>query len=410
MLSKKDNELLTLVGPGTPCGELLRRYWHPICVASEITPENPKKRLTILGERLVLFIKPTGEYGLVAENCLHRRASLYYGFVEEKGIRCAYHGWLFDEQGHCLEKPFEPKEPSAKSKRKIAAYTVQKLGGLLFAYMGPPEKRPLLPHWDILVRNDGTRHIEIQEDLSCNWLQVQENAADVTHTYFLHSYMFYKIGMTDTSGFDLPLERYGFQPFEWGILKSWSYKGGGEGWGNLLIFPNVLRIMTEMHWRVPIDDRTTRIFWVAFTPSEDGTIIEQNTEPQVMWQPARTNEKGEYLMNTFMSQDAMAVETQGEIVDRRTETLGASDKGIVMFRRILKEQIRIVQTGGDPMALVRDPSKNSFIDLREWMGGYLPMSAPDDPTAIHRRSREEIFDQRHEVVAIPSSKTFGRVL
>lgn len=403
MLSKDDNEKLVRVGPGTPCGELLRRYWHPVCIASELTPDKPKKRMSILGEPLVLFLMPSGEYGLVSEHCLHRHASLYYGFVDECGIRCAYHGWLFDQKGQCIERPFEPLDPLTRLHKRLPAYSVEKFGGLIFAYMGPQDKKPLLPHWDILVRKDGRRYFEVQEDLSCNWLQVQENAVDVTHTYYLHSYMFRKQGKVDDSGFGHELRRYGFQPFQWGILKSWSYGDDKnmEGWGNLMVFPNMLRLMTEMHWRVPVDDETTRIFWVGFEPSLDGKSIGENYIPQIIQQPPRTNESGEYLLDTFMSQDAMAVETQGKIVARHLETLGSSDRGIIMFRRMLEEQIGMVQTGANPMALVFRPEENVNIDLREWMGGYLPMSCLDDPTALQRKLAEDIFDERHEVVNVP---------
>src|ERR671919_1607481 len=107
MLTQEENELLTRVGRGTPCGELLRRYWHVVAAASELTEEKPKKRLRVLGEDLVLYRDRGGAYGLVAEHCAHRGASLYYGFVEENGIRCPYHGWKYDARGQCLEQTFE---------------------------------------------------------------------------------------------------------------------------------------------------------------------------------------------------------------------------------------------------------------------------------------------------------------
>ena len=134
MLSKEDNELLTRVGAGTPCGELLRRYWHPIAGARELTEEQPKKRIKILGEELVLFRDEKGGYGLIGEHCSHRGTSLYYGFLENGGLRCAYHGWLYDKSGRCLEQPFEPN-PKFREQITQAAYPVEKLGGLLFTYM-----------------------------------------------------------------------------------------------------------------------------------------------------------------------------------------------------------------------------------------------------------------------------------
>ena len=258
MLTPEENELLTRVGPGTPCGELMRRYWQPICVASELTPERPKKRVKLLGEELVLYRadssarpdssgrKPDGGYGLVAEHCSHRAASLYYGFLEDGGIRCAYHGWLYDETGRCLEQPFEPAQSMMKHAIRHPAYPVEKLAGLLFAYLGP-EPAPLLPRWDVLVWEDGRRNISRQETLNCNWLQGEENSADVTHTWFLHAHAHKVRGMEGADYFGRPFEEYGFQPFEWGLLKTWRYAGDGRqfgperGGGNPLIFPNLLR-------------------------------------------------------------------------------------------------------------------------------------------------------------------------
>ena len=156
MLSREDNELLTRVGPGTPCGEVLRRYWMPVCPAAEITPDKPKRRVRILGENLVLFRDGKGRFGLLPEHCPHRHASLYFGFVEEDGLRCAYHGWKFDVAGTCLEQPFEPANSPLKAEACRRAYPVQQLAGILFAYLGP-DPAPLLPHWETLVRTDGTR-------------------------------------------------------------------------------------------------------------------------------------------------------------------------------------------------------------------------------------------------------------
>lgn len=396
------NEYLTQVDKGTPGGELLRRYWHPICVVDAIPTSSQKLKITLLGENLVVFKKPNGDFGLVAENCLHRGASLYYGFVEKEGIRCPYHGWLFNEEGICLDRPFEP-EITPKISRRLPSYSIENLNGILFGYLGSHNTKPLLPRWDILARRDGVRMVEIQEDLNCNWVQIQENSVDVTHTYFLHSYVFNKLGIEDESGFNKPLHEYGFQPFRWGILKSWTYGGKNptSGWGNPLVFPNMLRIMTQMHWRVPVNNVTTRIFWITFTPEIQRLSEEKMLVPQVLQQPSRNSENGEYLMNTFMSQDAMAVETQGEIASRNTETLGQSDKGIIMFRRMLREQIEAVQNGNDPIALVRDESENACIDLREWMGGDVPMSCEKDFTPFHGKPYCEVFNEHHEVVRLP---------
>ena len=174
MLSKEDNELLTQTSAGTPGGELLRRYWMPLCPAAELNAEKPKRRVRVLGENLVLFRDGQGRHGLVAEQCPHRNASLYYGFVEDVGLRCAYHGWKFDAEGACIERPFE-KVKDAHLPNCAKAYPVQMLGGIMFGYLGPLPA-PLLPRWENFVRKDGKRTITVLPVHNCNWLQAQEKA------------------------------------------------------------------------------------------------------------------------------------------------------------------------------------------------------------------------------------------
>src|SRR5262245_23648323 len=141
MLSKEENERLTRVGPGTPGGSLLRRYWHPIAGTAELTAERSKKRVKLLGEELVLYRAADGSFGLVAEHCSHRGTSLHYGFLEDGCIRCPYHGWKYDAAGRCVEQPFEPPGSTYKDRIQHPAYPVEELGGLLFAYLGPPERK-----------------------------------------------------------------------------------------------------------------------------------------------------------------------------------------------------------------------------------------------------------------------------
>src|SRR6266508_284381 len=131
---------------------MLRRYWQPVAIAGELTEQQPRKRVTILGEELVLYRDWQGGYGLVGEHCSHRGASLYYGFLEDGCIRCAYHGWMYDREGRCVEQPFEPAQSMLKHAIRHPAYPVEELGGMLFAYLGPPEKKTFLPRWDLMVR------------------------------------------------------------------------------------------------------------------------------------------------------------------------------------------------------------------------------------------------------------------
>src|SRR5579871_5419791 len=326
MLTKEQNERLTRVGPGTPGGALLRRYWQPVALGSELTAARPLKRVKILDEELVLYRTEAGAYRLLGEHCSHRGTSLAYGFLEDGGLRCPYHGWLYDAQGHCVEQPFEPAQSLLKHAIRHPAYPVQELGGLLFAYMGPPDRQPLLPRWDILV-NPGIRTFLMYPPLQCNWLQCQENTADVTHTYFLHGHMMAKKGLRGGDYYYRPFAQYGFQPFEWGLLKDWQCEGpqGGYGWGNLLIFPNMLRLATMMHWRVPADDTHTLVFWMNYrVPGSKGMSmggIGDGDEPDgtVVYPGMFLNERGEYPLDTFGSQDTMAWETEGPIWDRSRE-------------------------------------------------------------------------------------------
>src|SRR5262249_51427530 len=170
MTTQQQNERLTRVGLGTPMGNLLRRYWHPIGTETELARE-PVQRVRFFGEDLTLFRSASGGYGLVDDRCPHRCMSLEYGIPEEKGLRCAYHGWLFDANGRCLEQPFEGlthPEGRYKDEIKIKSYPCQALGGLVFAYFGPSPV-PLLPRWDVLVREDLDRAVELHM-LPCNWL------------------------------------------------------------------------------------------------------------------------------------------------------------------------------------------------------------------------------------------------
>src|SRR5947209_18315554 len=164
-------------------GELLRRYWYPIATVPELDAE-PVLAVKLLGENLALYRSDSGELGLVAQRCPHRGASLAYGIPEEGGIRCAYHGWKFSPNGSCLEQPAEPEDSTFKDRVKIPAYPVQEMGGLIWAYLGP-EPVPLLPRWDILVRDDLSRSIGVTH-IPINFLQAMVNSMDPVHFEWLH--------------------------------------------------------------------------------------------------------------------------------------------------------------------------------------------------------------------------------
>ena len=373
MLTQEENELLTSVGAGTPAGQLLRRYWHVVGAASEFSAAKPKKRVKILGEDLVLYRDKSGNYGLVAEKCSHRGVSLYYGFVEPDGIRCPYHGWKYDACGKCIEQPFENPEAGFKDKIQHPAYPVVKLSGLLFAYMGPPEKRPLLPKWDLLVRDDGVKKIDVCEILRCNWLQAMENSVDPTHTYFLHSHTLKLKGDPDhvpfhyrmVSKIDFDLQ---IHPTWAGIQKQRTFadESAPAETPHPLVFPNILfvpvRIGYALHFRTPIDDHSTQVYQFRFSPSKSGERVTQPDDTPLEY-VGTTDEHGEFHMDNFTSQDHMAWETQGPIADRAKEHLGESDRGIIMFRKLLREQIQAVQNGEDPVGINRDPAKDATIRM-----------------------------------------------
>jgi 5,5'-dehydrodivanillate O-demethylase oxygenase subunit len=368
VLTREENQLLTQTTAGTPGGELLRRYWHPIAIAAELTPERPKKRVRVLGEDLLVYLDPNGGYGLIGELCAHRGCSLLYGFLEDGGIRCAYHGWLYDNTGKILEQPFEPEQSMLKHTVRQAAYPVQKVHGLLFAYLGPLPA-PILPPWDVIVRKDGTHRIAVHPVLNANWLQFQETNLDPTHNTYLHGKAGFLAGVRREWKFR-PIELE-FERIEWGVVKRREF-GGDDGYreeGHPALFPNLLRHSTghgpiDIYWRTPVDDSHTQSFWLGFVPSEDGSIVEESGDPECTYVVLK-NVDGTFHMKSNPSQDSMAWETQGAIRDRSLEQLGASDAGVVLWRQLLKENIERVQNGQDPMGFIRDGEEYDMIAFSE---------------------------------------------
>lgn len=371
MLKHEDNQRLSQVGPGTPGGELLRRYWFPIAASGELTEAEPKKRVRILGEDLVLFRDLRGNCGLVEEQCPHRSASLFYGFVEDNGLRCAYHGWKYDCTGACIEMPFEPSDTPLLKEVRAGHYKVEELSGLIFAYLGP-DPAPLLPRLEPLVRTDVERQIYILPQLECNWLQVMENSCDPSHTHYLHGYNMHRLGSNEGDFHHRPIKAMDFivvkEPDWGGIIKKRIYEGEEleNTGGHPVIFPHILMLPPHpnimIHFRVPVDDTHTQIFRCRFTPTEDGSDVDQPEIP-IEYTKSFKGVDGEYHLTTFGSQDAMAWETQGAITDRERENLGTADRGIVLYRRLLREQIEMVERGEDPVGVIRDPAINESIRI-----------------------------------------------
>lgn len=371
MLTKEENETLTQVDRGTPGGEFLRRYWMPVVSAGELTDEKPIKAFRLMGEDLVVYRDKSGRYGVVAEQCPHRKASLAFGRVDAEGIRCPYHGWKFDCTGKCLEQPAEPAEGGFKDKIKHTAYPAERLGGLIWTYLGP-QPAPLLPRWDVLTWENGLRRVQKHEIYNCNWLQPMENSVDPSHLYWLHG---------DTAHLAPTVDHYEedhvFTPFEFGIIKRRVTPGRKAGDPPVvdqhpLLFPITLRhvfraskttgfLLHNVQIRVPVDDAHTQVFVVYFTPNETDKSPADGDTP---WEyfPIR-DEKGEYRLSEVLVQDAMAWETQGAPTDRTQEHLGVGDEGIILLRKLLREQIERVRNGKDPVGVVRDPQQNRLIEF-----------------------------------------------
>ncbi len=375
MLSKADNELLTRVGPGTQMGDLMRRYWHPIAALSQLD-ENPTKKVRVLGEDLVLYRDRSGNLGLVAERCPHRQASMLYGVPEAEGLRCAYHGWLFDAQGRCLQQPYEEAEDpdtTFRDRVRIKAYRVEACGGLVFAYLGP-EPAPLLPKWDLLGLKNVYRDIGACV-IPCNWLQIMENSVDPVHAEWLHgyfsNYVWSRLGQPERIRASRAHRKIGFDVYEYGIIKRRVLEGDDEShaaWkhGHPLVFPHLLKV-GGFQWRVPVDDHNTLHFWYyTYAPAAGVQVPENEPIPYYDVPVPGPDEKGLPrwdLMDASSGQDIAMWATQGAIADRTTEILGRSDKGLVLYRRLLKENMEKVARGEDPMNVFRDPAKAANIVL-----------------------------------------------
>ncbi len=379
MLTAEQNELLTRVGPGTACGELMRRYWHPIAATSEMDGKWTK-RIRLLGEDLVLFKDRQGRFGLITEACPHRRASLGFGIPTQDGIRCPYHGWAFGHDGRCLEQPNEPEKSAFRHKVKTPAYAVEEMGGMFWAYLGPQESKPLLPRIDGFV-TDGAVRMLGKALIPANWLQIMENSLDPIHTEWLHGHTYEFIkeqqGKAHKVAISARHEKIAFREFEHGITKHRLLAGhseDGDDWkiGHPVVFPNILSVgngdETSRYYafqiRVPADDtHTLHLWYTAYMPPKGVKVSDHLLDKVHVYDVPLTDKNGEYIQDNIDGQDMMVWCTQGPIADRTKENLGASDNGIALYRRVLRREIKKVEEGVDPMFTFRDAGRNSRIDL-----------------------------------------------
>lgn len=371
MITPSLNERLTRVGPGTPCGELMRRYWIPIAPFAQLL-ENPVRKVRVLGEDLVLYRDRNGRLGLIGDRCLHRRVDLQFGIPDECGLRCPYHGWLFNETGACVERPLEAHSQQ-RPQQRLKAYPVRELGGLVFAYLGSLPA-PDLPRWDLYVWPNALRQIAVNV-LDCNWLQCQENTGDPTHSVWLHGHFFqHELGKSGLAGrveesthtsharikMGVGINSVYAKPTEYGIVKGVEYlKELGAASdrvadSHMVIFPFCTRTgkngapRSEFQLRVPIDD--THTAHICYQVYAAPPWIETPTQDVVPWyEPPRFDERGRPILDYVLAQDMLIWSAQGEIYDRSQEVLGRTDTPLVLMRRQLEEQIALVEKGGTPM-------------------------------------------------------------
>ncbi len=384
MLTREENELLTQVGPGTPGGELMRRYWHPVAAAQQLD-EDAVQPVRILSEDLVLFCDRRGNMGLIGKRCAHRMMDMRFGIPEDEGLRCPYHGWMYNTEGTCIEMPLEPPESTFKEKISLPSYPVQEMGGLIWAYLGP-EPAPLLPRWDLYVKPGGFRQI-IGHRLPCNWLQVMENRGDLGHAIYLHGRLFQYAREKEGRLTDDPEARYNgamaqqndrmargvypmYRPLfnQFGLTKGNLDSDKSEdapSWNigsNPILFPYLLafgpgrkNIRQTYQKGVPIDDKTTwHIQYFCYMFPEDVDVPDQDVVPYA--EVPLADDKGKYILDNVLSQDMVAWHGQGEIADRTQEHLGVSDACVIAYRQMLSDQIQVVRDGGEPMNVFRDPA------------------------------------------------------
>jgi nitrite reductase/ring-hydroxylating ferredoxin subunit len=404
MLTEAQNERICRVGLGTPGGEYLRRYWQPVGISARIRSGGQPQHVRVLGEDLVLFRDDQGRPGLLGMHCSHRLTSLAYGRVEDGGIRCPFHGWLYDVTGRCLEQPAEPDGSGFEEKIHHLAYPCQELGGLVFAYMGPPDKMPLLPRYEALAREDGTRAVDTYE-INSNYLQNLEGNLDIAHASFLHVTNWSKVKHRLAT---LPKPDLEFAETEYGIWQKAFMPNPETDTTEILythfIMPaGCIRIHSpvypdgkwpeamveggEVHkfqsWCVPVDDEHSRRFMVSFAPLGPGGKRHEWPEPAPgpAPQPGPANDYfRDYdgvdsisgipvtapgiAIKRFHAQDSMVMELQGEIVDRSREHLAASDRLLAAMRRMMLKGIGDVEQDRDPKHLIRDPAQNSLVYIR----------------------------------------------
>ena len=389
MLSQQDNERLTRVGPGTPMGETLRRYWIPAALSSELEADGAALRVRLLCEDLVAFRDTDGKIGLIGAFCPHRRAPMFFGRNERHGLRCVYHGWKFDRAGNCTDMPTEPPDSPYKTRIKIESYPTAEGGGIVWTYMGPAAQMPPPPDWE-LTRTPETHRFVSKTVQDCNWLQALEGGLDSAHAMIMHNSNIGDLAwINDYQRLTPKLEVH---PTDYGFYYTGVRALGGRRWARLYQYfmpfwqmrgrvaplrgaatPPKIPSMCGHAW-VPADDVTTTSF--NFIYSADPAIamayefaleneIDDGRGPDQLHPDGRlkANMANDYLIDRnfqktgnftgiegINTQDVAIQEGMGKIVDRSKEHLGSTDRAIIAMRRLLMDATKVVEGGGMPKA------------------------------------------------------------
>jgi phthalate 4,5-dioxygenase oxygenase subunit len=380
MLSVQDNEMLVRVGEGTPTGELIRRFWIPALLASEVgEADGAPVRLKLMGEDLVVFRDTKGRIGILEEQCPHRRASLALAVNEDCGLRCLYHGWKFDVEGNCLDTPTEPDASALKTRIRAKAYPTREAGGVIWTYMGPADAVPVFPHfeWFDLPKGHAVP-FKVLED--CNYAQAVEGTIDSAHAGVLHRHVPWTGETTWTHELDLK-PKLEVEYTKYG-LRYGAVRQASEDQAHVRVTQVVLPFYTLIppdgfgpraqrrlaNAFVPRDDESTwHIQWffdttqpidVEYRIEEGGHWLDDNYRKKLnidnWYEQDREEMKHGFMsgIRGILTQDHAVSETQGRILDRSKEHLGTSDVAVVAWRRLMLKAARALATNGEAPAVL----------------------------------------------------------
>jgi phenylpropionate dioxygenase-like ring-hydroxylating dioxygenase large terminal subunit len=404
MMSPENNDLLTLTGPGTPAGNLFRRYWLPACLSEELPkPECPPVRVKLMGEDLVAFRDRTGRVGLVGEHCPHRGVSLFYGRSEDCGLRCIYHGWLMDADGQVLETPAESEDNTIRNDVRHLAYPTHEVAGVVFAYLGPPDSMPLFPNYRFAeIPKDHTYVTKSFQE--CNYLQGLEGECDSAHLSFLHRAL--SGPLVDRTVFTSRKPAYDYERTNFGLRLIATRAAEDDGVCvrvSSFVMPVTCWVPArarEAHIYVPIDDTHSWRYDLGMLEGpvpEGGGGRERFLDGNYRKLANRAND---YLqdremqrlesftgMDGLLAQDSCVTETMGPRFDRSKEYLGQSDAGVVAVRNVLLRAIRGLEKGNEPPHIVTDGDANLFTHIdacqvtvfggTDWREALPHVAAPD---------------------------------